>query len=227
MPQPQHEQPMVAAQPLRPAAMWSRLRWRCWRRPRWRRPCGEWRTGTHAWSCTRQPIGCGQQEAGIKGAGGPTAAGRRSSSAWRCWLRRPRSVGAWPRTGISALDSCRLTCARPRFGLQLGLSSVGSWGGRQRLGRGLTPAALDDHAVMIFHTTSRPALRAAASGGRPHCRGGRGHRRPHRRAGRGRPHRHALHPPGRPAHRGQCDRPFRRSGLALGLAALLRFTCLL
>jgi hypothetical protein len=26
---------------------------------------------------------------------------------------------------------------------------------------------------MIFHTTSRPALRAAACGGRPHCRGGR------------------------------------------------------
>jgi hypothetical protein len=177
------------------AAMWSRLRWRCWRRPRWRRPCGEWRTGTHAWSCTRQPIGCGQQEAGIKGAGGPTAAGRRSSSVWRCWLRRPRSAGAWPRTGISALDSCRLTCARPRFGLQLGLSSVGSWGGRQRLGRGLTPAALDDHAVMILHTTSRPTLRVAAYGGRPHGRGGRGHRRPHRRAGRGRPHRHALHHP--------------------------------
>jgi hypothetical protein len=107
--------------------MWSRLRWRCWRRRRWRRPCAEWRAGTRAWSYTRQPIGCGQQDAVAKGAGGLTAAVRRPGSVWRCCSRKPRSAAAWPRTGTSVPGSCRLTCARLRPGLRLARSSATSW----------------------------------------------------------------------------------------------------
>jgi hypothetical protein len=128
MPQPEHEPPAAAQPPradgqgvatavalLEAAALTAAMR----RVASWNRAC----------TCPRRPIGCGyRQRAAIKRAGGPTRASTRPNSVWRCWLRRLRSAGAWPRTDTSALGSCRLTCAMLRLGLRLALGSAASQG---------------------------------------------------------------------------------------------------
>jgi hypothetical protein len=119
------------------------------------------------------------------GAGGRTRAPRQPTCAWRCWSppsllgrgwlsQRPAAVGRpAPCRGLAF----RWRAVRPIAG-----------GPRRQGGRSLTLTALDDARVMIFHTTSRPALRAATCGGRPRPAGpaGGGRLARSRRCGRGR-----------------------------------------